>query len=109
MPPVQVKDHAFDPAAAGGHRGLRRVGDQFRAHVVRQRPAHQTAREQVDHGRQIHPRTVDRQLRDVTDPPDIGPVRGEVASDQVRHEGRIPVLDGRAAAFAQVTNGWGPC
>jgi hypothetical protein len=100
--PVGVENDAMDPAAAGGHSHLDRVGGQGSPHVVGDRPAHHLSRADVDHRGEVEPRRADGYVRDVAAPPGVQRVRGEVAHHRVRRGWHGPVRDRGALLLAQV-------
>jgi hypothetical protein len=83
-------------AAAGGHRGLERVGDKAGAHVLSDRPANHPPAEQIDDGSQIQPTLTGAQVGDVTAPRHIGGDRVEVPTHTILRCFRGAVDDGGA-------------
>ncbi len=88
------------PRAGGGPQG---VGDEFGAHMVRDRPAHQPLGAQVQHRCKIKELSVaDGQVGDVADVLLVRCGGGEVPLEQVRHRCRVGCGDRGADLLAQV-------
>jgi hypothetical protein len=78
-----VEDRAgLEVAVGDGH--VQGVSDQAGAHVVRELPAGDHLRGQVDNGRQVQPPIAGLEVGDVTHQPGAGRCGGEVPADQVR-------------------------
>ncbi len=89
---VRVHDHAARPVPAEqGH--AQRIADQHRGHAVGHGPAHDLARVQVEHRRQVQPPLGRVDVGDVADPHLIPSLRRELLLQQVRRhrEGVIRV------------------
>jgi hypothetical protein len=82
---VGVEDHAVDVvlAAAGTDRRFERVEAQLRAQMVGHRPAQQPATARVDHGGQVQPAFVGRDIGRVADPERVEHRLLEAPVDQI--------------------------
>jgi hypothetical protein len=85
---------------AVGERHSQRVENEIGAHVGRELPAHDAAREGVDDEAEKHHPFPAAQVGEVRDPQLIGPVGREVAVDEVGAACRRRVRRGRAPRFA---------
>jgi hypothetical protein len=102
---VGVEDHAVDVvlAAAGADRRFERVEAQLGAQVIGHRPAQQPARTRVDHGGQVQPAFVGRDVGRVAAPERVEHRLVEATVDQISRQRRGRVPDGGAHLLASTT------
>jgi len=95
---VRVGNDAFGPAAQDCH--IERIQYQFRSQVRGHRPADDAPAENVEHDSEEKKSGQRRDIRDVCDPKLVGPLRFEVAIDEIRRGTCAAVLNGCFEAFS---------